>query len=256
MKIYRHILAWLLVIGVLTLLFRRTFGDLTDAFYFVTMLLPIIAGTYYFLNYILIPRYLFPRRYARFFLYLFYTVVVSLYLEILVMLATFVFFVDYNLGRMQPYASDVIIMGIIMYLVVFAGLFVSTMIQLNTKNHQIHELDKEIKLKQRAFIEVRSQRKNVKIYHDEIRFIESLSDYICFHLNGGTAVKSREKISHIQDMLPGSFLRCHRSFIVNTAKINAFNADTITIDNNEIPVSRSFRKKVRDMLSGETESAT
>jgi DNA-binding LytR/AlgR family response regulator len=112
---------------------------------------------------------------------------------------------------------------------------------------RIQELDSDKKNLEKGFIEVRSERKNVKVYYDSILFIESLSDYLKFVLDTGEII-SREKISHIEKLLPSTFLRCHRSFIVNTEKILAFNYDYIEISENEIPISRSYKKMVMNRL--------
>ncbi len=248
MKIHRHFLFWLLVILALTLVFSHSFSSTKVALYFISMLLPIIAGTYYFLDRHLIPAFLLTGKYLKFFLYLFYTVVVSLYLEMAVMLVTFAFFADYNLGRMEPYASDVIVLAVIMYLVVFAGLFISTIVKLRDKDRLVGELEKEIRLQERGFLEIWSQRMKVKIYYDEILYVESLSDYIAFHLENGRTVTSREKISHIEHLLPSTFLRCHRSFIIHTSRVTAFSSEYISLGEINIPVSRSYRKKVKELL--------
>jgi two-component system response regulator LytT len=249
MKISRHILSWLLVILLLTLVFSHSFSSRNIALYFVSMLLPVIAGTYYFLDRYLIPEYLVKEKYLKFFLFLFYTIVVSLYLEMMVMLVTFIFFVNFNLGRMEPYASDAVILAVIMYLIVFAGLFISAFTNLRGKDRLVVTLEDEIRLKERGFLKIRAQRKSAKIYYDQILFIESLSDYVKFHLENENTVTSREKISHIEKQLPSDFLRCHRSFIVHTSRVTTFSSEFVSLGKTEIPVGRSYRKTVREALT-------
>jgi DNA-binding LytR/AlgR family response regulator len=41
--------------------------------------------------------------------------------------------------------------------------------------------------------------------------------------------------------LPGTFIRIHRSFIVNREKITSFNREEILLGETELPVSRSYR---------------
>jgi hypothetical protein len=247
MKIYRHIVFLIAVIVILTYLFNDTFGSRPYAFYFISMLLPIIAGTFYFLNYYLIPRFFFQGKYLLFSLYFFYTLVISIYLEMAVMFVSFIFFAEYNLGQMGPYASDIVFLAIVLYLIVFAGSFVLLIQKLRSNLLKIQELDSERKNLERGFIDVRSERKNVKVYYDSILYIESLSDYIKFSLETGEII-SREKISHIEKLLPSIFLRCHRSFIVNLEKIQTFNYDYIEIQGSEIPISRSYKKTVMERL--------
>ncbi|MDF1549573.1 MAG: LytTR family DNA-binding domain-containing protein [Bacteroidales bacterium] len=98
------------------------------------------------------------------------------------------------------------------------------------------------------FIFVRSDRKMVKINFSKIRYIESLSDYIKIYLVNKTVV-TRETITNIEAKLPGNeFLRVHRSFVVSLSKVESFTNETIEIGENEIPISRSYKKEVLNRL--------
>lgn len=98
------------------------------------------------------------------------------------------------------------------------------------------------------FIFVRSDRKMVKIDLPEILYIESLGDYLKFHLHSGTVV-SRETMSNIASKLPtDTFLRVHRSFVVALSKISSFTNEHIEIDQKAIPISRSYKNAVLNKL--------
>jgi len=60
----------------------------------------------------------------------------------------------------------------------------------------------------------------------------------------GDPVTSREKISHIEEALPDTFLRIHRSFIVNRTKISSYSREHILIGEFELPISHTYRKEV------------
>ncbi len=96
---------------------------------------------------------------------------------------------------------------------------------------------------------VRSERKMIKINFDEILFIESLSDYIKIHLIDKSVV-TRETISNIEAKLPQKdFIRVHRSFVVSLANINSFTSEFVEIGKKQIPVSRSYKKVVLEILA-------
>jgi DNA-binding LytR/AlgR family response regulator len=98
------------------------------------------------------------------------------------------------------------------------------------------------------FIFVRSNRKMVKINFSEIRYIESLSDYIKIHLEN-KSILTRETITNFEAKLPGNeFLRIHRSFIVAIAKINSFTNEYVEVNNKALTISRSYRKEVLKRL--------
>ena len=95
---------------------------------------------------------------------------------------------------------------------------------------------------------VRADRKMVRIDIPEIRYIESLSDYIRIHLDNRSVV-TRETITNIEARLPKSdFLRVHRSFIVAISYIQSFTTETIEIGKEEIPISRSYKNEVLKKL--------
>ena len=96
---------------------------------------------------------------------------------------------------------------------------------------------------------VRSDRKMIKIDIAEIRYIESLSDYIKIHLSDKTVV-TRETLSNIEIKLPhGDFLRIHRSFIVSIAGIESFTHESVMVNKHELPISRSHKEDVLKRLA-------
>jgi DNA-binding LytR/AlgR family response regulator len=99
------------------------------------------------------------------------------------------------------------------------------------------------------FLYFRVDRKMVKVYLEDILFIESLKDYIKVVTTGKTIV-TKQPISSLEEMLPKNvFLRVHRSFIIAVDKIDSFNADTVEIGKTEIPIGRSFKHDVNKTLN-------
>lgn len=95
---------------------------------------------------------------------------------------------------------------------------------------------------------VRADRKMIKIDFAEIRFVESLSDYVKIHLTDKTVV-TRETITNIEAKLPQKdFIRTHRSFIVSIRNIDSFTGESIEMGKKQIPISRSYKKEVLQKL--------
>ena len=101
----------------------------------------------------------------------------------------------------------------------------------------------------RSSIFVYSDKRNVKVYLDDISYIESIKDYIRIHTAERTVI-SKDTISKYERLLPETFLRIHRSFIINTAKITAFTAHDVGIGKLELPIGTSYKKGVSDRLKG------
>ena len=100
------------------------------------------------------------------------------------------------------------------------------------------------------FIYLRADRKNIKIHLDDLLFIESLKNYIKVVTKDKTIV-TKHSISNLEEILPSSFIRIHRSFIIAKNKIESFTHDFIQVGKYELPVSRSYRHEVEKFLKKE-----
>ncbi len=98
-----------------------------------------------------------------------------------------------------------------------------------------------------SYIYVNANKKHFKVFFDDILYAESLKDYVRIH-NNDTSITTKEKISDFEKKLPSSFLRTHRSYIVNSKKITAYTAQDIEIGAIEIPIGISYKQLVSDFL--------
>jgi len=106
------------------------------------------------------------------------------------------------------------------------------------------------KPKERGSIYVYADKKNIKVYFEDILFIESIKDYVRIHTKGKNIV-SKNTITRYEELLPDSFIRVHRSYIINLAKINAYTHHDIEIGEKEIPIGTSYKRVVMERLKGE-----
>lgn len=90
-------------------------------------------------------------------------------------------------------------------------------------------------------IYVRSDRKMIRIRFPEIRYLESIGDYIKIHLHDKTVV-TRETMTNLEAKLPGNeFIRIHRSFLVARKAVDSFTAEFVEIKGIQLPVSRGYK---------------
>ena len=249
---FAHILYWIFIVIILVLIFGKSWGDGTEAFYFISLLLPVIMATSYFFNYFLVPQYLLRRAYLKFGLFFFYTVVISLFLEMLVLTFTFIYLLEYDLGSMNPNASDTLLLAIIMYLVVFSGSFLLMAKQLNDNKLEILNLTEHKEKLETPFLSIVSQRKVVRIPFENILFVESYSDYIKINTITQGEIVSKERISNIKKELPDNFLRIHRSYIVNTNQISQFDYNAVELNGQWLNIGRTYKKEALNRLKGAT----
>jgi DNA-binding LytR/AlgR family response regulator len=100
-----------------------------------------------------------------------------------------------------------------------------------------------------AFVYFRADRKMLKVFINDILYIEGMKDYIKVVTSKNTII-TKQSITSAEAMLPDSqFIRTHRSFIVSLSKIRSFNNELIEIDKMEIPIGKVYRDTVFKMLS-------
>lgn len=88
---------------------------------------------------------------------------------------------------------------------------------------------------------VKSDRKYFKVNFEDILFVEGLKDYVILQLNDRRII-THKSLKAIYDLLPKNlFLRVSKSYIVNTAHIEAFDNNDIFIGNYEIAIGNSYR---------------
>ena len=97
---------------------------------------------------------------------------------------------------------------------------------------------------ERPFLFFNVGKKKVKMFLDEILYIESLKEYIRI-VSGDKSVLTKFQLGQTEDLLKNkNFLRIHRSFIVARDKIDAFSATDIEIQGKLIPIGRSYKEQV------------
>ena len=103
--------------------------------------------------------------------------------------------------------------------------------------------------KSNPFLYFRTDRKMVKVFLEDILFIESLKDYIRIFTKNKTIV-TKQPISSLEEILPkDAFIRIHRSYIIAINKIESYNTDSIELGNKELPIGRLFRHDVSRALN-------
>ena len=91
-------------------------------------------------------------------------------------------------------------------------------------------------------------KKKVKVFLDEILYIESMKEYIRVNTKS-KSVLTKFKLSDVDGLLrENNFLRIHRSFIVAKDKIEAFSATEVELGGKRLPIGRSYKELVLSVL--------
>ncbi|MBP9926964.1 MAG: histidine kinase [Cyclobacteriaceae bacterium] len=116
-----HVLYWLVILLLYVIFFGRKESNYLQTLFFVGLLMPITLGTTYFLNYYLVPRYLMRDRFGIFLLYLIYTLIASLFLEMMISMITFIVIAEVRIKNMSPASFDFFFLLTSLLMVVFLG---------------------------------------------------------------------------------------------------------------------------------------
>ncbi|NTS39814.1 response regulator transcription factor [Flavisolibacter sp. BT320] len=102
----------------------------------------------------------------------------------------------------------------------------------------------------RLFIFVKCDRLLVKLYLDEILYLEAQRNTVVIFTRT-EVYKTYLSIAEMEEKLPsGLFLRVHRSYLVSCDKVERFSASAVTIQQTTIPIGRLFKSSVLERLKG------
>lgn len=102
---------------------------------------------------------------------------------------------------------------------------------------------------QRPFQFFNVNKKMVRIFFDEVLYIESLKEYARIYTSGESWV-TRGQIGEMEQIFETyGFLRIHRSYLVALNKISAYNASSVEVEGKSLPIGRSYKNKVAAALA-------
>ena len=113
-----------------------------------------------------------------------------------------------------------------------------------------------LKLEQKEAPAVMDQVISVKADHRihrvsvaDIQYIEGLKEYVRFHLDGEKLI-TLESLKRLEDTLPsGNFIRIHKSYIVNKAKVKSIYGNQVQLSNSTyVPIGKLYRNDIMERL--------
>ncbi len=99
------------------------------------------------------------------------------------------------------------------------------------------------------FLFIKAEDKLIKLSKDDIFFIESMRDYVKF-VTVAKNYTTHSTLKNLEEKLNGgTFLKVHRSFIVNITKIDDIRGNTIYLRGNQIPIGKGHKEEVAKRLN-------
>jgi DNA-binding LytR/AlgR family response regulator len=120
--------------------------------------------------------------------------------------------------------------------------------------HKVLDLEQRIapapaNVQSDRFLYVRADRKMVKVMVDDIRYIESLKDYVRIFVKDQQII-TKQTITALEEMLPeNEFMRIHRSFIVAVKKVDSYDHHSVFVNKAELPVGPLYKQEIMKRLS-------
>lgn len=98
------------------------------------------------------------------------------------------------------------------------------------------------------FVFVKDGTKLVKVWLDEIRYVEGLKDYVTIHTKD-QKITTLQRMKALEEQLPADqFIRIHNSFIVALAAIDVIQKNEVLIGTITIPVGDTYRKAFKEFI--------
>lgn len=97
---------------------------------------------------------------------------------------------------------------------------------------------------------ISSGNRLVRVLPRKISYIESDRRKVRVHLADSAVLETYHSMKALAPLLPSSFVRCHKSFLVNMAFIDELQSDAVCMLSGElVPMSRTSRRQVRERFA-------
>ncbi len=102
---------------------------------------------------------------------------------------------------------------------------------------------------EKNFLFIKCEKVIEKIFTDDILYIESLHNYVAIHTENKKYV-TYNSLKNIESMLPkNKFIKIQKSYIAAINKIDSLEGYTLSIKNLKLPISRSKKEEILQILN-------
>lgn len=104
-------------------------------------------------------------------------------------------------------------------------------------------------MEHRKFAFIKSDKKFIKLFFDDIAVIKGLGNYVEIHTTFRKRFIYYKSMKDLIESLPDEFMRIHNSYIVNLTNIESFEDNQISIKDLKITVAKSYRDCLIETLN-------
>ena len=95
---------------------------------------------------------------------------------------------------------------------------------------------------------IKIDKKLVKVYLDEVFYVESLKDYIKITTTSGTHLVHQTLTSFTESLPNDQFIRVHRSYTISISQVSAVIGNMVEINGTQIPIGRNYVQEVKSII--------
>lgn len=94
---------------------------------------------------------------------------------------------------------------------------------------------------------IKGDKKIHQVTLDSIHYIESIGSYVKVHLKNETII-TLDRLGNFEKLLPNTFIRVHKSYIIPTKKIEVIEGNRIKIQETYIPIGRAYKHNLTKLI--------
>lgn len=246
-----HFVFWVGVWFLYLYFFSYNSSDKAYIVWFSSLLLPLTMAITYFAAYYLIPKLLLEKKYGRFALFTFYTLVASSYFMVLIIYGCLIFLKKFDASNIPPMIKNFFFILILVYMIVVIVSFVTILnstFKTEKKNKELQNkiLKTQLQIKEQELHYLKRQihphflfntlntiygfaLKQSKQTPEIILKLSNLLDYILYQINK-PQVSLQEEVMHIKEYVELEKFRFEDSLKVD------FSSDKIDLAINIAPM--------------------
>ena len=104
-------------------------------------------------------------------------------------------------------------------------------------------------MKNEKFTFIKSDKKLIKIYFDEITIIKGLGNYVEILTTENKKYIYYKSLKDLIENLPNEFMRVHNSYIVNLTNIDILEDNHIILKNIKVAVGKSYKECLNSSIN-------
>jgi len=238
-RLLRHACFWLAYYVLFSLVWASPERSYYVSFYLEFVLMPLRILASYCMMYLLIPAFLSNRKPFTFIGSYLVLIMVAGGLQMLIGH----FFYDQLLG--VPFSAALWVRNIVLINSTVILLGAAKVIQLHFQLLDSLALAQKPDIEERSraddqFIEVKSNRKIHRLRVVDILYAEGMGNYITYVMADESRTVVYSSLKAAQEGLPSSFVRLHRSYLVNRRHISAYDKESVSIGNKTVPRAKGI----------------